>query len=44
MIYTGETGFNLNFSPGGMWGIANYFAKNASYSDAYRFNCPNGDR
>ena len=27
-----------------MWGIAVYFAKNASYSDYYRFNCANGER
>jgi len=27
---------------GGMWGAALYFAKNASYSLNYSFNCPNG--
>ena len=43
MIYEGESGFNLNYSGGGMWGIAVYFAKNAGYSHNYRFNCPNGD-
>jgi hypothetical protein len=36
-IYKGKEGFNLNYSPGGMWGIANYFAVNASYSDKYSF-------
>jgi hypothetical protein len=25
----------MRFSPGGMWGPANYFAANASYSDSY---------
>jgi len=35
MIYEGETGFNLNYSGGGMWGIAVYFAKNAAYSHGY---------
>ena len=25
----------MRYSPGGMWGIANYFAVNASYSDGY---------
>ena len=45
MIYEGEVGFNLNYSRVDcMWGIAVYFAKNANYSDDYRFNCANGDR
>ena len=34
-IYAGKEGFDMRFSPGGMWGQANYFAVNASYSDAY---------
>jgi hypothetical protein len=34
-IYSWKEGFDMRFSPGGMWGIANYFAVNASYSDAY---------
>jgi hypothetical protein len=25
----------MRYSPGGMWGRANYFAVNASYSDGY---------
>ena len=45
MIYDGAFGFNLNFSRVDcLWGIALYFAKNAKYSDAYRFKFPNGDR
>jgi hypothetical protein len=35
MIYEGEVGFNMNYCSGGMWGIAVYFAKNASYSHGY---------
>jgi hypothetical protein len=35
LIYGGREGFDMNFSPGGMWGIGNYFAVNASYSDNY---------
>lgn len=39
LIYDGEDGFDMRFSAQGMWGQANYFAVNASYSDnnyAYR--------
>jgi hypothetical protein len=36
-IYLSREGFDMNFSPGGYWGIANYFAVNASYSNAYCF-------
>ena len=39
LIYDGEDGFDMRFSSQGMWGQANYFAVNASYSDrgyAYR--------
>ena len=35
MIYSGDEGFDMKFSPGGMWGRANYFAANASYSNGY---------
>ena len=34
----------MNYSPGGMWGIANYFAVNASYSDAYCHTLQNGSK
>ena len=34
-IYAWKEGFDMRFSPGGMWGIANYFAVNASYSNDY---------
>jgi hypothetical protein len=34
-IYSHKEGFDMRFSAGGMWGPANYFAANASYSDAY---------
>ena len=44
LIYEGEVGFNLNLSSGGMWGIAIYFAKNASYSNGYSFSCANGEK
>lgn len=42
MIYNGEEGFDMNFSSSGMWGIALYFAVNASYSNGYAFNVPQG--
>ena len=43
-IYEGEVGFDTRFSAAGMWGIAIYFAKNASYSEAYRYNLASGER
>jgi len=42
MIYESEEGFNMNYSPGGMYGRANYFAVNSSYSNGYRSKLPNG--
>ena len=42
LIYTGKEGFDMRFSPGGMWGPANYFAVNASYSDGYHHPAGNG--
>lgn len=33
LIYQSEEGFNLNYSNVGMWGKANYFAFNSSYSN-----------
>ena len=35
MIYNGEEGFDMRYSNKGLWGLANYFAVNASYSDQY---------
>ena len=37
LIYNGEEGFDMRLSSDGMWGQANYFAVNASYSDDYAF-------
>ena len=35
LIYKGEEGFDMRFSSGGTWGLGNYFAVDASYSDRY---------
>ena len=35
LIYEGEVGFDMRYSDKGMWGMANYFAVNANYSDSY---------
>ena len=35
MIYEGETGFDMRYCFAGVWGQANYFAVNASYSNSY---------
>ncbi len=43
-IYMSEEGFNLNFANEGMWGKANYFAFNSSYSNAYSYVLPSGQR
>ncbi len=43
-IYGSEEGFDMRFSASGMWGQANYFAVNASYSDGYSYSVPNGGR
>ena len=37
-IYKSEEGFDMSYSRAGMWGHANYFAKNSSYSNSYAFN------
>ena len=44
LIYEGHEGFDIRFCPrdGGMWGIANYFALNASYSDMYKHTRADG--
>ena len=35
LIYDSEDGFDMRYSAQGMWGVANYFAVNASYSHNY---------
>ena len=35
IIYDSEEGFDMRYSAQGMWGQANYFAENASYSNSY---------
>jgi hypothetical protein len=42
-IYLSEEGFNLNYSNVGMWGKANYFAFNSSYSNNYASAIPNSN-
>ena len=42
LIYEGENGFDMRYSNQGMWGQANYFAVNASYSDNYAYQTPDG--
>ena len=34
----------MRFSSQGLWGRANYFAKNASYSDRYSHACGGGQK
>ena len=36
MVYQSDEGFDMKFSPGGMWGRANYFAVNSAYSNTYK--------
>ncbi|XP_065187779.1 uncharacterized protein LOC135818335 isoform X3 [Sycon ciliatum] len=43
VIYLDEEGFDLRFSSEGLWGKANYFATDASYSHNYSY-CLNGQR
>ena len=43
-IFSSEEGFDMRFSAKGLWGEANYFAENASYSDHYAFKTYNGDK
>ena len=42
LIYKSEEGFDMKYSPGGMWGKANYFAVNSGYSHDFRYKHPNG--
>ena len=44
LIYEGEDGFDMRYSAQGMWGRANYFAVNASYSDDYAYRKSDGSR
>ena len=37
LIYEGQDGFDLKYSTEGVWGRANYFAVNASYSNSYAY-------
>ena len=41
-IYQDEEGFDMRFSNAGMWGMGNYFAVNASYSDGYAHHLSDG--
>ena len=43
-IYKGEQGFEARLATSGMWGTASYFAVNASYSDTYAYQDPNGNK
>ena len=44
LIYEGEDGFDMRFCVQGMWGLANYFAVNASYSNSYAYTRSYGSR
>jgi Poly(ADP-ribose) polymerase catalytic domain len=44
LIYTSEEGFDMKYSAQGMWGHANYFAKNSEYSNSYAYRHPSGNR
>lgn len=37
LIFESEEGFDLRFAKQGVWGMAIYFAKNASYSHNYAY-------
>lgn len=39
-----QEGFDLRYCTSGMWGIATYFAFNASYSNSYAHCLPNGHK
>ena len=41
-IYNSEEGFDMRYCDSGMWGKANYFAVNATYSDNYAHTCITG--
>ena len=42
-IYDSEEGFDMRHSRDGLWGHANYFAKDACYSNRYTYHRPDGD-
>ena len=44
LIYGSEEGFDMRYSAQGMWGLANYFAVNASYSNTYAHTTVSGQR
>ena len=44
VIYESEDGFDMRYSAQGMWGNANYFAVNASYSTGYAYRTPDGNK
>ena len=44
LIYDSEEGFDMRFSASGMWGQANYFAVNASYSNNYAHTLTNSQK
>ena len=44
LIYEGEDGFDMRYCAQGMWGLANYFAVNASYSHSYAYPRSDGSR
>ena len=44
VIYENEDGFDMRYSAAGMWGQANYFAVNASYSHGYAHPTNDGYR
>ena len=44
VLYANEDGFDMRYSAQGMWGQANYFAVNASYSHNYAHTTPDGAR
>jgi hypothetical protein len=44
MIYMSEEGFDTTYSDGGSWGKANYFAFNASYSNAFAHTLQDGTK
>ena len=44
LIYKSEEGFDITYSNVGLWGVANYFAKNSSYSNGYSHSKGDGTR
>ena len=44
VIYQSLEGFDMRYSRAGLWGHANYFAKDAVYSNNYAYSLPDGRR